>query len=332
MEFSPLMANEIELAKGIFVVSIDFELAWGYVDEKLTAEKKAAIRREAEAIIRLLNLFDEYNIPATWGVVGHLLENDCVWSGGRAHADFPRPIMADEKRDWFAAHPAPSDPEEDLWFDRCGLVDAIRQARAGHEIASHSYAHLLYGSKQSHPRALEKDLAKAASIHQARGLACSTFIFPRNSVGQLDLLRKYGFVCYRGRRTRWYDPLPRPLGRLAHLASYLSPIGLTSAPAIGRNGLVDIPDSLLLMSRGGVRRHLPPACVARKARNSLARAAARQEIFHLWFHPYNLVFETERQFAILRSVFQAAARLRGAGKIDILTMKDAARKVRGNCL
>ena len=61
----------------------------------------------------------------------------------------------------------------------------------------------------------------------------------------------------------------------------------------------------------------------------LRQAARHRSLFHLWFHPYNVTADPERAFAALDRICAAAARLRDAGDLDILTMGDLAARLDG---
>ena len=59
--------------KGIFCVSLDFEMFWGMQDAVTLEEYgQNVINGKAEGK-RQLKLFDQYGIHATWGTVGFLL-------------------------------------------------------------------------------------------------------------------------------------------------------------------------------------------------------------------------------------------------------------------
>ena len=60
--------------KGVFVISIDYEYAWGYRDQTLSPEWEKRINGETKITKRLLDLFEKYQISATWAIVGHLLD------------------------------------------------------------------------------------------------------------------------------------------------------------------------------------------------------------------------------------------------------------------
>ena len=89
----------------------------------------------------------------------------------------------------------------------------------------------------------------------------------------------------------------------------------------------NIPGSMLLMSRNGVRRLLSTDRLVRRARRGLRAAVRRGETFHLWFHPCNFTDRLElmdEQFIVLERILAEAAALRQAGRLDILTMNQQA--------
>jgi hypothetical protein len=89
-------------------------------------------------------------------------------------------------------------------------------------------------------------------------------------------------------------------------------------------GLWNLPGSLLLLHRHGVRRYIPLAIRRKRISLGLAGAVAQRGIFHLWFHPHNLSFDRAGLFAVLRASLRNAADLRERGLLDIRSMGDVA--------
>jgi len=85
-------------------------------------------------------------------------------------------------------------------------------------------------------------------------------------------------------------------------------------------GLWNIPGSMLLLSRVGIRRFVPMRARARKARKGLRRAVREHKIFHLWCHPCNLTVDRAAMLRALEDILREAARLRAAGQLTITTM------------
>jgi ubiquinone/menaquinone biosynthesis C-methylase UbiE/peptidoglycan/xylan/chitin deacetylase (PgdA/CDA1 family) len=282
---------------GALTISIDLELAWGACDVPLTPQRREALGRERAIVRRLLDLFAAYEIRATWAVVGQLMVRDQA-----------------------------ADP---VWYAQ-DLIDLLRGASPPQEIGSHSFRHLPYDERRVPRDTVQADLAAAHALHHARGLPFEAFVFPRNVEGYHALLREAGIAVYRGKTARWYERLPvRPLRRALHLASYSIPVcPPTVRPTVDAHGLVNVPDSLLLMGRQGLRRLIPPAVLCRKGLMALDRAAARGDVFHLWFHPSNFAEQPEVPFRILERWLKRADILRAQGRLRMMTMGDHARLAR----
>ncbi|MFC7194616.1 polysaccharide deacetylase family protein [Halosimplex aquaticum] len=126
----------MEQTVGSVVVSVDAELGWGFVDYDSPPESRVESGRSGWRT--LCRLFDAYDVPATWAVVGHLFHEAC---DGR-HPDHPA------GPEWFA-------PEREQWADRpdltCGpeLIERVRESGPDHEIGSHTYSHVLFGDDQT---------------------------------------------------------------------------------------------------------------------------------------------------------------------------------------
>ncbi len=277
--------------KGSFIISIDYEYAWGLVDRELSPSDIVRIRDEVSITNRLIDLFEHHRIPATWAIVGRLLE-------------------------------AGEHGEDPAWFDARGLITRIGASSVGHEIGSHSFTHPLYG-EISH-EAAKDDISHATDVHKKHGLAFRSFVFPRNKEGHHDLLAQHGVSSFRGRTRAWYDKLPYRLWPLGTGLDYWLPSIRTVVPAVHPSGLVNIPDSLALLSRKGLKRLLPASQAIRKICRGLDAAARRGETFHFWFHPSNFSYSTETQFKVLDAVLAYAAELRDRRAIDIVTMGEQA--------
>ena len=64
-----------------FVISLDFELFWGLIDNSNFYDYKQNIEGVWSAIPEILKLFKNYNISATWATVGMLMcKNHSHWS------------------------------------------------------------------------------------------------------------------------------------------------------------------------------------------------------------------------------------------------------------
>jgi len=311
------------LPRGVFTLSLDFELIWGTLDLFGPERFRRACEFERTVVIdTLLTLLREHEISATWCVLGHLFLGSCRRDRGTAHPEIIRPRHSWVRQDWFHHDPCRSEAEEPIFYGR-SLLERIRACPVPQEIGSHGCSHGIFGGPECSRESAESELAACVRAAREMGIAPRSFAFPRNRVGHLDLLPGHGFSCYRGPGPRWYERRfsPGRLGRLGHLVDVLAAIRppLVSPRFVGE-GLWDIPGSMIYFPMHGARRYIPLSLRVRRARKGLQAAARQRKVFHLWFHPTNLADQPERMFAGLREILLAAADLRRRGDLDIEPM------------
>jgi peptidoglycan/xylan/chitin deacetylase (PgdA/CDA1 family) len=306
-----------------FVLSLDEELFWGSFDHTPAPRFDLENPDIRGAVRALLDLLDEFAIPATWAVVGHLFLGSCTRdSDGRAHPDLERPHYRWYPRDWFDHDPCTDRARDPLWYGD-DMIDMIASRGIEHEIGCHSFSHLIYGDPGCSAAAAASDLRACLDSARARGLTLRSFVFPRNVEGHHELLREFGFVSFRGDDPTWFRTLPGPARRAGHFvdqAAALAPP--VSHPYERLPGLWNLPGSMVLLNRRGARRGIPFAARAHKIQAGLTRAVRERALFHLWFHSQNLCHDRAGLLGVLRSAFAEAARLRDRGMLDIRTMGD----------
>jgi peptidoglycan/xylan/chitin deacetylase (PgdA/CDA1 family) len=281
---------------GSLCISIDVELGWGIWDKPNDDYYRRCAEREERIVRGLLEMFVARDISATWAIVGRLLERD------------ERAINATKygARIWYA-------PE---------LVDLVRDAPVSQDIGSHSYAHVYFG--EATRDTLRDDLQAARRVHEQHGLPFISFVYPRNQVAQLDLLHDAGIRVFRSVDQGWYmtmrDKVGTNAGRIANLVDKVLPLPPRTVAPRRVGVLVELPSSMLLFSRKGLRRAIHPRVLLAKARLGMEAASRNGEIFHLWFHPSNFYHDTERQLEVLEDVLDTAATLRKSGRLVIKPM------------
>ncbi len=285
--------NPSPLQMPVFTVSIDFELMWGTADRSYSEKFRKICQAERDHVIgRLLDLFCEYRISATWGIVGNLF----------ADAASGDPLLCADD-----------------------LIQRIRNCLVPQEIGSHTLSHCVMGSHCVTAAKAERELAECVRIARSNGLELETLIFPRNCVGHLQIAKKFGFTSYRGPEPSWYVHQPRAVRRMGHLFSILT---AKTPPAVvpgDENGIWNIPGSMLYTPSFGSRGLLPVWLRVLRARRGLDAAMAANRIFHLWFHPTDLVVRMDAMLDGLKQILARAADLRDRGKLSVLTMQEIAR-------
>jgi len=150
---------------GKITLSIEIELAWGHHDQQTNHSLLSNRRKiETETLKRLLACCDEYQIPITFDIVGHLLETSCEGTHDGPH-----------ETGWFGADPG-TDVDSDPLFYAPDLVRMIRTAKVDHEICTHSYSHVL--GDTADPAVIEWELRTVDALWERHGLKKTRVIHP----------------------------------------------------------------------------------------------------------------------------------------------------------
>lgn len=302
---------------GSVVISLDAELGWGFHHDDSVSE--AFLRDTRQNWRRLRELFDAYEIPATWAVTGHLFLRSCTDS----HRNHP------------AGERCCQDPIEDLlateiWHG-AELVDEIATADVDHEIAGHGFTHVHFDHDRMNDAFATREIENCARAATRRGHDLSSFVFPVNRVRYRDVLADHGFDCYRGANPR-RDARGTLMRQLTKVSS--AAIGKPSPPIVDPyvddHGLVNVPASIYLFNFEATYRKLFSAFgedpVVKQVKSGIDRAARTDGVLHMWFHPHNL--RTRAHYRRLRSIAGYINRRRSTDDLRVETMGEVAERVR----
>ncbi|MBI1282354.1 MAG: polysaccharide deacetylase family protein [Anaerolineaceae bacterium] len=285
---------------GIFILSLDTEIAWG-TDAAYLPRYAHCFDDYPTILRRLIALLDEYNIPTTWAIVGQLMLPE-----------------TDER----ASRKQPTN-----WYHAPYVLDWIRAAKTPHEIGTHTFSHIYTDEADTSQTVWEADLANCLKLHQQFSLPLRSIVYPRNQIRYLDTLAKYGIIAYRG--VEGNRPRERRgVTHLLHRALALPPPTYDLRSCKVSDNLVNLPASQFLLAYDGIRGRIPTASRVREAHIGIKQAAVKNELYHLWFHPFNLG-TSPRMFDALEQILQFAGLMREQGKIQVLTMEQAATEVLG---
>ena len=185
------------------MISLDFELRWGVYD--LVPDDGGKYRSNLlgvrTAIPQLLDLFEAYEIGATWATVGMLMAES------RDERDQFKPTLTprydDPKLDSYSVSTGDSESDDPLHFG-AELVDLVR-ARPRQEIGSHTFGHY-YPLEPGHdPESFRADLESAVAIARAKGLTLRSLVFPRNQFNPeyAGIIADAGFTVCRSNAAGW---------------------------------------------------------------------------------------------------------------------------------
>jgi glycosyltransferase involved in cell wall biosynthesis/peptidoglycan/xylan/chitin deacetylase (PgdA/CDA1 family) len=307
------------LEQGVFVISLDFELAWGTRGRPAAKRVGRFLDGTRDAIRGLLDLFERYEIGATWAVVGGLL----LGSQGR------RERHAWLAGDHFADIPTGDSVTSPHWYAE-DVLEWLRHHPVPQEIGCHTLTHQFVDPGPEGREALREDLRRFRQLFDELYLEQpTTFIFPKARMGHLDVLAEEGFRCIRGPESKWFESLP---GEWVPAALRLADARLAVRPKVGAperlpDGLWMIPSSQFYSPFLSVGRYVSVEARVRKALKGLRHAARRKGVYHLWTHPFNLGVRTGELLGGMERILQEAQRLRAEGVLEILTMGDIAARM-----
>ena len=270
-----------------------------------------------DALVRayeqLTKMFARYEITATFAyVMAFILNSD--------ERDRFRPqLLGDVHDEWLRAYREAASCRRLSGWHQPAALEIVRAANV-HEIACHGFCHRPLSNTSSRLE-VNAELDAAVEVARLKGLSLETFVFPRNQVGHLDVIRSHGFIGYRQRLRR-----PRGIvGRAVSLAEELNVWAMPQLPSSVIEGLVPIPSGHFLNWRFGLRTRVPAAATAARWRHQLRRAQLRGGVVHLWLHPHNLITGPGTA-ELLDSVLAEVARMRDRGQVRVLTQRDYCRE------
>ncbi len=301
----------------MFLFSLDTELAWGGFDKggvERYGDLYAGVR---QGVDNLLALFQKYQIHATWAVVGHLFLESCSREGADNHNHVLQPEYRWYPDGWLSHDPF-TDLERDPYFYAPDIVEKIRACAVEQEIASHTFTHAILGDPECTSEVARSQIE--AGI-QVAGCDVRSLVFPRNSIGHLDVAAACGIRAFRGNGNFWYGKRG-PLARAGHFVDQLlaiRPPVYDTIKAVGEPRLYDFPASMFFPPRGGMRRGVPLAARVRKARRGIEAAIEKCAMFHMWCHPFNLSGSGELMDA-LEDILSTVADEAKQGRIQSASM------------
>lgn len=307
------------MKKGVFCISFDIDLLWGRHDLNYEPFKKP-LGKARKIFNVLLSKLEEDKIPATWAIIGHLFLESCKSEKGVLHPEIVRPKYNWYKEEWFSSDPCSNLKKDPLWYGK-DIVEALKKS-SYQEIGSHSFSHVIFGDKGCSKRCADSEVLKCLLLAKKEGIKLESFVFPRNKIGHLDVLKKYNFKAFRGAQKNFESK-----NKIIQLAKFLSPTPPPVYLPKTEQGLVNIPASMYFISARGPRRFIPRQLIFTKAKLGIDKAIKEKKIFHIWAHLEDFAEKYSEKMRTFNEIIDYAKYKRDEGKIEIKTMRDVAKTV-----
>src|SRR5215472_18885854 len=225
--------------RGAVVLSIDTEQYWGYLGALTEAQFDRRYPGSREAHVRLLKLFADTNVRATWLIVGGL-------ALGGAH-DLAERIKGLPAK-WASQLQPGSKQTAPLWYSRA-FVSLLRNATPTQEIGLHGgLTHFIWTNPTATRDAVESELTEGLRTLRELGIESRSFSFARDQEAHHQLLAQNGIRLYRGRTPVLAYRLGRTLAGAA--LRVVDEISSSAPPPVWPTetlpGLWKLPSSLFL--------------------------------------------------------------------------------------
>lgn len=293
--------------KGIFCISLDFELHWGVFDKKHLPEYGSYFDKTRALIPEMLALFEANEVHVTWATVAAL-----ACAKGQELRDHLKTIQANYLNEALRAVRVGVGENEDMdpHHFAHSLIKEIKQV-PGQEIGTHTFSHFYTLEPGANQVAFSRDLALSSQyLDQPRSL-----VFPRNQYNEesLKVAKLAGVEVARSNPKQWFWKTEAQSSeglwkKVVRTLDHYFALGSKTSYRYEATCKKDEQPLLMPASRflrpPSVLDKLLPGFKLRRIKNEMTRAAKNGEIYHLWWHPHNFAVNSRRSFDELKAILE----------------------------
>jgi hypothetical protein len=324
--------------KGVFTVSLDFELHWGGFDKWPMHRYERYFTNTREVIPRMLDLFYTHQVHVTWATVGMLFHR----SRHELIENFPANKPSYKKTqlsayDYIQKHGIGDDEQADPYHFAPSLISQILQT-PHQELATHTFAHYYCQEEGQTVEQFREDLKAAQRVAARYGKRLTSLVFPRNQFNDqyLKICFEEGITAVRSNPLDWFWHIRSTQNESAWkrlnrgLDAYF-PIGKMNTYSLSelhpKPGYpVCLPASRLLRPYRPQEGLLNTFKIQR-IKSEMKRAAQRNEVYHLWWHPHNFGHYPEQNMEGLRTILQHYSMCKDRWGMEALTMTELSDRI-----
>jgi len=277
--------------QGALVISLDFELIWGVFDKVRIEEKKEYFSNTLEVIPKILNLFEQNQISATWATVGMLLNHN--WDEWNSNIPNILPNYQNSNLSPYQYGKQNQRLENEKYFFAPDLVSIINEA-LGQEVGTHTYSHYYCLEKGQDLNSFKEDIELALVLNKKFGIELKSLVFPRNQLNKdyLEVCGALGIKNIRSNPDVWYwdntqkDTLKNKVFRTGDAYfGFRNKSYLFQEEKFYKSGYNLQKASRLLRPHGSTA--ILNKLKIKRIISEMEKAAKNNEVYHLWWHPHN---------------------------------------------
>jgi peptidoglycan/xylan/chitin deacetylase (PgdA/CDA1 family) len=340
--------------KGIFTISLDFELHWGGFEKWHLGISNEEFRMKNEepstqppvsyiqyflntrkVIPEILKAFAQHEVHVTWATVGMLFHENKKQL--RQHEPALKPSYLNQVLSayhYIETTGIGEDEQDDPFHYALSLIKQIQQT-PGQEIGTHTFAHYYCNEPGQNTEQFRADLRAAHKAAKAQGISLHSLVFPRNQFNEacLKVCIEEGIRVVRSNPKDWYWQIQTPAEESIWkrinrgLDAYL-PAGQRKSFALASLPLTDgfplcLPASRFLRPYTS-RFQMLNRLRLQRIKAEMTYAAKQGEVYHLWWHPHNFGWHPEASMRELQHILQHYHDLNKQYGMQSLSMKEIA--------
>ncbi|SKB36776.1 Polysaccharide deacetylase [Salegentibacter holothuriorum] len=300
--------------QGTLVISLDFELLWGVFDKVDWREKKEYFQNTRKVIPEMLKLFEKYEISCTWATVGMLFNEN--WEEWNENIPELIPDYNNIELSAYRYGKSIASKETEALCFAPELIKLIAET-PNQELGTHTYSHYYCLERGQNQAAFKKDLEKVVELARKQGVDMRSLVFPRNQYNEdyLKVCAEFGITNIRSNPKDWYwqdtqkDSLAQKIFRTgdAYLGfcnkSYKNEEIFQIQP-----GVVPQMASRLLRPYSDIK--ALNNMKLKRIISEMEKAARKNEIYHLWWHPHNFGNNPSRNLNELEEILRCYKKLK----------------------
>jgi hypothetical protein len=320
--------------KGIFTISLDFELHWGGFEKwplgvtnyelRITNDQETArsavdyqkyFNSTRQLIPEMLSLFNGHEVHVTWATVGMLFHKtrEELLNNAPTH----KPTYTEQKLSayhYIQSQGIGNNEQDDPFHFAPSLIEKII-ATPHQELASHTFAHFYCNEAGQTLEQFRDDLKAAQRVAHQHGKQLKSLVFPRNQFNDqyLKVCYEEGITSVRSNPLDWFWHIESTQQeskwkRLNRGLDAYFPVGKKNTYKIDslytrKDYPVCIPASRLLRPYNPKEYFLNNFKINR-IKSEMTRAAQQGEIYHLWWHPHNFGLYPEQSLEGLKEILR----------------------------
>ena len=300
------MSSKHNRKPGTLVISLDFEMFWGLADFAREDEWAPIIHGVHDVVPRLLNLFQEFGVHATWATVGALMcDNKEEFIN---MLPYPHAAQTEKVIRRLQLSDDSQNPKLDKMLFAPELVEMI-QGCDGQEIGTHTFSHYYCDDSTSEPVQFYRELEASRKLAEQKGYSFNAAVFPRNQVSEAYVaeIQKTPIKCYRGVEGGWIAKVKDKLGILGVSLWYLDNYIPLQRPCSFKAGAIEKHRPVNIRNSRFFKPYRPKYKILEGLKikrycHEMKFAARHGEIYHIYWHPHNFAENTEINFEQMRTL------------------------------